>query len=112
MKKLFFLTLIITLSIQFNQAQSIEGSWKGELAVMGQKIPLIVHFSEKEGEWSGKMDSPNQGAMGIAMRKVLFDGTMISFEMSMGNASYEGLLLGEQIKGNFSQSGMSIPLDF
>ncbi|SIS77123.1 alpha/beta hydrolase family protein [Belliella pelovolcani] len=112
MKNALFSILLFALCIQNIHAQSIEGSWQGELAVMGQKIPLIVHFSEKEGEWSGKMDSPNQGAMGIAMRKVLFDGTMLSFEMSMGNASYEGLLLGEQIKGNFSQSGMSIPLDF
>ncbi len=112
MKKVFFLTLVISLNILITQAQTIEGSWKGELAVMGQKIPLVVHFEKKAGEWSGKMDSPNQGAMGIAMKKVLFEDNMLSFEMSMGNASYAGLVLRDEIKGNFSQGGMTIPLDF
>lgn len=93
-------------------AQDIKGSWKGDLKVMGQSLPLIVHFEEQNGEWTGKMDSPNQNAMGIPMKKVLANELMVSFEMSMGNASYEGVLTNDEIKGNFSQGGMKFPLDF
>ena len=93
-------------------AQDIKGSWKGDLKVMGQSLPLIVHFKEQNGEWTGKMDSPNQNAMGIPMKKVLANELMLSFEMSMLNASYEGVFINNEIKGNFSQGGMKLPLDF
>ncbi|MFD2036165.1 alpha/beta hydrolase family protein [Belliella marina] len=112
MKSLLYVLGLLVL-INFNSfSQDIAGSWKGELRVMGQTIPLVTHFEEVDGEWTGKMDSPNQGAMGIPMKKVLANQLMVSFEMSMGNASYEGVLEGGVIKGSFSQGGMKFPLDF
>ncbi|MCH7410903.1 alpha/beta hydrolase [Belliella sp. DSM 111904] len=103
---------ILIFSLANSYSQTAQGTWKGDLAVMGQKLPLIIHLNESNGEWEGTIDSPSQGAMGIKMNKVLFDGMMLSFEMSVGNASYEGVMVNEDIKGNFSQGGMKLPLDF
>ncbi|MCH7412178.1 alpha/beta hydrolase [Belliella sp. R4-6] len=110
--KYLFCILGLLIFINFNSfSQDIAGSWKGDLKVMGQTIPLITHFEEVDGEWIGTMDSPNQGAMGIPMKKVLANQLMVSFEMSVMNASYEGVMQGDEIKGNFSQGGMKFPLD-
>ncbi|MCH7400349.1 alpha/beta hydrolase family protein [Belliella kenyensis] len=103
---------ILIFSLTNSYSQTAQGTWKGDLAVMGQKLPLIIHLNESNGEWEGSIDSPSQGAMGIKMSKVLFDGMMLSFEMSVGNAFYEGVMVNEEIKGNFSQGGMKLPLDF
>ena len=112
MKTLFYSFLMLLYFVPQVDAQDIKGSWKGDLKVMGQSLPLIVHFKEQNGEWTGKMDSPNQNAMGIPMKKVLANELMLSFEMSMLNASYEGVFINNEIKGNFSQGGMKLPLDF
>lgn len=105
----FLILLFVALQVD---AQDIKGSWKGDLKVMGQSIPLIVHFEDRDGEWSGKMDSPEQSAMGIPMEKIITNELKVSFEMSMLNASYEGVLTNDEINGNFSQGGMKLPLDF
>lgn len=112
MKTLFYSFLMLLYFVPQVDAQDIKGSWRGDLRVMGQSIPLIVHFEEKDGAWTGKMDSPLQNAMGIPMKKVLANELMLSFEMSMLNASYEGVFVNNEIKGNFSQGGMKLPLDF
>lgn len=112
MKTIFYSFLMLLFISPQVQSQDISGSWKGDLKVMGQSLPLIVHFEEQNGEWTGKMDSPQQNAMGIPMKKVLANELMVSFEMSVLNASYEGVLTNDEIKGNFSQGGMKFPLDF
>lgn len=111
MKKLFVMLMFGLGMLGQTFAQDVMGSWKGELNVMGQSIPLVAHFFEENGGLSGKLDSPKQGAIGIVMKKVLFESGMLSFEVSVGNASYEGLIVGEEIKGYFSQGGMKLPLD-
>jgi dienelactone hydrolase len=57
------------------------------------------------------MDSPSQGARGIPLSKVLFNGFMLNLELAAGGISYEGLIVDESIKGTFKQGGMSFPLD-
>ncbi len=109
-------TLILTFLIFIHlslvvQSQELTGSWEGTLEVMGQKLPLLFHFSLEGEEWKGTMDSPNQGAKGIPLSKVLFNGFMLSFELAIGGISYEGLFVENNIKGTFKQSGMSFPLD-
>ena len=110
--KTMFLSLLIFIHLgSFAFAQDLNGSWKGTLEVMGQKLPLVFHFDLEGEEWKGTMDSPNQGAIGIPLSKVLFNGFMLNFELAVGGISYEGLFVEESIKGTFKQAGMSFPLD-
>ncbi|WP_291787821.1 alpha/beta fold hydrolase [Cecembia sp.] len=110
MKKAFFLLIFVHVSTILC-AQDFSGTWNGSLEVMGQKIPLLFHFENDNGSWNGKMDSPSQGAIGIEMSKVLIEGPMLNFEISMANIAYDGLLIGKNIQGTFKQSDMSFPLD-
>jgi uncharacterized protein len=112
MMKTIFLSFLIVISLLSGAiAQELTGSWNGTLEVMGQKLPLVFHFDLEGEEWKGTMDSPNQGAKGIPLSKVLFNGLMLNFELAVGSISYEGLFVEEEIKGTFKQSGMSFPLD-
>ncbi len=93
-------------------AQSIEGIWNGDLEVVNQKLKLIITLEKNQEDWSGKMDIPQQGAVGIKISKVLFDGMMLFFEINNLNISYEGVFSNEQIIGNFKQNGVNLPLNF
>jgi pimeloyl-ACP methyl ester carboxylesterase len=110
MKKAVFLIIFVHF-FTFLSAQDLSGSWKGTLDVMGQKIPLILHFMNDNGDWKGQMDSPSQGVKGIEMSKVIAEGPMLHFEISVASIAYDGLLIDEKIQGTFKQSGMSFPLD-
>lgn len=111
MKKLLFFSFLIFSISTVSFSQTLSGVWEGDLQVMGQSLPLLFNFQEVEQEWKGSMDSPKQGARGIAMSKVLFDGTMLYFEIGDGVIVYEGLFMGETIQGSFKQFGMVLPLD-
>ena len=92
------------MSIFVGHAQ--KGSWSGELNVMGQKLPLVFNFSDK----GCTMDSPKQGAMGIKTEWTPSDNRTVVIAIPMIGASYEGKLNGQEISGNFKQSGMLFPL--
>lgn len=111
MKKLLLFSFLLFSFSTVSFSQTLSGVWEGDLQVMGQSLPLVFNFQEVEQEWKGSMDSPKQGARGIAMSKVLFDGTMLYFEIGDGVIVYEGLFIGETVQGTFKQSGMVLPLD-
>ncbi|MDO4801500.1 MAG: alpha/beta hydrolase [Prevotellaceae bacterium] len=103
MKKILSFT-IACMSIIAGHAQT--GSWSGELNVMGQKLPLVFNFSDK----GCTMDSPKQGAKGIKTEWTPSDNGEVVIAIPMIGASYEGKMNGQEISGNFKQSGMPFPL--
>lgn len=111
MKKSIFILYLFYVSVIPGFSQELAGSWKGELDLMGQKLPLVFNFQQEGEEWAGTMDSPNQGAKGIRLSKVLFEGFLLNLELAAGGISYEGIVTSELIKGKFTQNGMSFPLD-
>jgi uncharacterized protein len=102
------LILFATYSVH---GQELQGSWSGTLEVMGQRLPLNFHFEPAGDDWQGTMDSPNQGAKGIKMSKVLFNGMMLTFEVAMAGITYEGIWAEPGFKGTFKQGAMEFPLD-
>ena len=87
-------------------ANAQEGSWKGELDLGGMKLPLVFNFSAD----GCTMDSPAQGAKGIKAEKTVdADGT-ISVTVGAIGAAFKGKMEGEEIRGSFTQGGMSLPL--
>ncbi|WP_187328676.1 alpha/beta hydrolase family protein [Echinicola rosea] len=106
-----FILLVGVMGKSSLYAQSgVEGDWKGVLEVMGQKIPLVFHLNKAGEKWEGTMDSPAQGATGMALDKVLVDSLEVSLGVSGYNISYSGKLELDTIRGMFLQSGMEIPL--
>jgi pimeloyl-ACP methyl ester carboxylesterase len=92
----------------------VAGTWAGMLDAAGQELSLVFHIARgEEGQLSGTMDSPDQGAYGLALSAVEAeeDGS-VRFEFAMGGGEYIGQLSVERdaIEGNWSQGGASFPL--
>ena len=111
MKTKLFLLLLLTF-FQGIFAQEITGSWKGELEIQGAKLPIIVHFQKNNSVYSGTLDNPNQGATGIPLDKVEFNGNKLFFELKSLGLQYNGILNNKKIAGTFSQNGFSKILNF
>ncbi|MDQ1161064.1 pimeloyl-ACP methyl ester carboxylesterase [Chryseobacterium sp. SORGH_AS 447] len=108
-------TLFVLVSLLFTyflQAQTIEGSWKGELEFQGMKLPLILNIKKNGSLYSSTMNSPKQGAKDIPVDKTDFANNELSFEQKMLGATYKGKLTDGKIEGTFSQNGMQLPLTF
>ena len=91
-----------------------EGDWKGTIDAGGAKLDLVLHVSKKDGALSATLDSPDQGATGLAIDSITVTGTSLRFEMKSLGANYEGVISadGSQIEGQFSQQGARLPLTF
>jgi fermentation-respiration switch protein FrsA (DUF1100 family) len=92
----------------------VAGTWIGTLDAAGQELTLVFHILRGvDGELSGTMDSPDQGAYGLALSAVEEgnDGS-VRFEFSMAGGEYTGRLSveGDAIEGSWSQGGASFPL--
>ncbi|HLP05917.1 MAG TPA: alpha/beta fold hydrolase [Paludibacter sp.] len=92
-------------------AQEITGDWNGALQVQKMQIRIIFHISKTETGYAGTMDSPDQGAKGIALSNVTFSGKQLTLQLLPLKIEYTGTMdsLGN-INGNFAQGGQSLPL--
>lgn len=106
----FFTFLSIAVMVQ---AQSPVGDWEGTLEAPGLKLKIVFHVTAKGDQYSATMDSPDQGAMGIAVTETSFADSKLSIKISNLGASYEGQVdnASENIKGVFKQGGATIPLN-
>jgi pimeloyl-ACP methyl ester carboxylesterase len=96
-------------------AAGIVGSWQGTLQAGPQQLRLVLKVSQNaEGMLSAKMDSVDQGAMDLPVSKISLTGNSVTFEISMVGGSYEGTWdkQKQEISGQWSQGGMSLPLTF
>lgn len=105
-----FLLLLSFLCAHLTFSQQIMGSWKGELNVQGNKLPLIINIKQDKETYISTLDSPLQGAEGIPMDKTTFKNSVLSFENSAMGAKYVGTLKNNEISGTFSQKGMNFDL--
>ena len=96
-------------------AQSgVEGTWQGTLDVGAIKLRLGLHVSKNaEGQFTSKLDSIDQSAMGIPVKVTTFADNALHLELPNLHATYDGKLSadGSQISGTFVQ-GAPVPLVF
>ena len=105
MKALRTLTSLALAMLTFT-ANAQEGSWNGELDVMGTKLPLVFNFSPN----GCTMDSPSQNTKGIPAEKTVSDDGTIKVKVGMIGATFEGKMADGEIKGTFTQNGFPLPL--
>src|SRR5690554_872482 len=110
-EKVLLMTFVFASITLQAQEHDLSGSWSGSLEVMGQKLPLLFHFEKTEEGWKGTSDSPAQGAKAMPLKNVLFNGLMASWEFEQIPALYEGIMMGDSLKGNFTQAGTVFSLD-
>ena len=94
--------------------KGIEGVWDGTIEVQGTSLGVTVKVTKGEdGTLSATMDIPDQGAMDVALDNVTFEDNTFKFDLIAANGSYEGKLKesGDDIEGEWSQGGASLPLN-
>lgn len=110
----FLRSVIIGLNlIVIAQAQGVEGDWQGTLKTGAAELRLVLHVAEGEkGALKATLDSPDQGAAGIAVSSISLQDSALKFNIKTIGGSYEGKVNGERIAGTWTQGGGSLPLEF
>ncbi len=91
-----------------------EGSWGGILKISSAQLKVIFNVSKStSGNLTATLDSPDQGAYGIAVNEVIVKGDSIKFIVKLINGFYEGQYNPDSfmISGKWNQGGMSLPLE-
>jgi X-Pro dipeptidyl-peptidase (S15 family). len=93
-------------------AGPLDGAWQGTLEAGQRKLHLQFHFkSNDKGEWSGTLDSLDQGANGIPLSAVRLNGNTVVVELAAIGGKYEGMLSPDgKRSGARGRQGQPIPL--
>jgi hypothetical protein len=95
------------------QGPGVAGDWQGTLDTGSGSLRVVVHFSQLKGEsMAGTLDSPDQGATGIAISSVTFQQPDLHFEITRMGCSYDGKVSHDnsEITGQWKQGGGTLPL--
>ncbi|MBR7094499.1 MAG: alpha/beta hydrolase, partial [Prevotella sp.] len=105
MKKIFFIlsALLLTTTVS---SQALDGTWNGKLKVGGNSLTVVLNIDGN----SCTLDSPDQGAKGIAAELLTKTEDSLSVRVPSIYASYEGKLQNDTLKGIFQQMGQRFPL--
>ncbi|MDP4277834.1 MAG: alpha/beta fold hydrolase [Bacteroidota bacterium] len=107
-----WLVMILLLACLPLSAQQLAGKWKGKLAV-NQALSLRVGLtvSQVDSGYAATMDSPDQGAYGIPVDAVHFDGSVLKVTINKLSVIYEGTFTKDgELTGLFKQGSTQIPL--
>src|SRR5688572_14245675 len=95
------------------QPAGIAGAWEGRLVLGDAGLRLVFNFTaDAKGALTGTMDSPDQGAYGIALDSVTFEKDVLRCEIKRISSVYEGKLdaATRTILGEWRQGGRSFAL--
>lgn len=92
-------------------AQEILGSWRGTLEAGGSELIIVFNITKEGDDYQATMDSPDQGVRGIHVSSVEFEDGEVIIQMTNPPFIYKGTYNDGEIRGTFTQSGMSFPLD-
>lgn len=90
----------------------VTGDWNGILDVGTLKLRIVLHIEQGDDGYAATMDSPDQGAYGIAASDVTVSGDSVTVAFSQLGARYSGAVSGDgsSLTGTFSQGGQTFPL--
>ena len=108
-KKILLLCLLFSWVGVFAQ-KPMEGVWMGKLNLGPQSLTIVLHVNcDAQGKVECTLDSPDQGAKGIAIETDYCSSDSISISLASLALSYQGKLKGDEIVGTFTQ-GQPFPL--
>lgn len=107
------LTFILMLMTSLGAgAQQLTGSWTGKLNVGQTALNIVFNITDdKDNKLACTMDSPDQNVKGIPAEITVSDGTKVKISIPAIMGDFEGEAKDGMLKGTFSQSGMSFPLE-
>ncbi|MBN1648322.1 MAG: alpha/beta hydrolase [Spirochaetales bacterium] len=87
------------------------GSWQGTLNARGMSMALVFNLNKTETGYAATIDSPDQGAFGLAVSSVTADDSGIELISEAVAGKFTGLLNSEGIlEGTWYQSGGEFPV--
>ncbi len=112
-KKTFALFAIAAALTCAAHAQDIAGDWQGTMRTGMGELRLVLHVAKNaDGTLKATVDSPDQNSEGIAIDSITLEANKLHFSSGLLKATYEGTLKGaDSINGNWTQSGVKLPLD-
>ena len=106
MRKTLLFAAVMAMMAATTQAQGIAGTWHGQLDLQVMKLNLVFHFSKEQCS----LDSPDQGAKGIAGEVEELDDKKVDVIFPSIGAAFSGNLNDGKIVGTFRQMGRELPL--
>ena len=109
-----FWTLALAWTAPPATTPAIEGVWSGTLEAGSARLRLVLHVTARpQGGFTAKLDSVDQGALGLPVDEVALRDRTLSLRMKALGASYTGTFSpsGDAIAGQWIQ-GRSLPLVF
>ncbi len=93
-------------------AQEVVGDWLGTLDAGAVSLRLVLHIVNTDAGLTATLDSPDQGAKGIPVTKIVRTGEALRCEVGAVGGVLEGTLdKGLQtISGTWAQGGNKLPL--
>lgn len=111
MKKRSILLMTLLLAGMMALGQEISGQWNGVLKIQGMQLRLVFHIQETDEGLIGTMDSPDQGATGIAITSLQYEDGELEIQIAPLLLAYKGELRENGlIEGEFSQAGQRFPM--
>ena len=89
------------------------GSWQGPIKVGAFELRLVVNVTAKADDGlTATLDSPDQGAKGIAIDEITVKDKEVKLELKKLKASFAGKLSddGKELTGAWTQGGADFPL--
>ena len=93
--------------------EQLVGSWEGSLTFNSITLRMVFHLEQNEsGNLGGTMDSPDQGATGIAISEVKIDSNTINISIRSIGGTYTGEYNDQtkELKGTWKQGSSILPL--
>ncbi|WHY57527.1 alpha/beta hydrolase family protein [Peribacillus simplex] len=96
-------------SKEVRSLKAIEGRWAGDIKIPNQPLPIIVHFTKKDGTIS----IPVQGLNEFPLTSVKLSKSDLFFDMDIQNQkiTFDGKVDQERISGTFVQNGQAFPFE-
>jgi hypothetical protein len=111
MKTKFNIAVLLAFFVVQTANAQIEGYWKGKLSLGPQQLEMAFDIKATGNGYSATLDVPAQGAFDMPVDETVFQDNRLQMTMSAMGASYSGALKEGIIEGEFSQRGMTIPLN-
>ncbi len=107
-----FLLFLLMYSTQTFAQNSLQGIWEGGITVPGGELKIIFKIDKTSEGYSGTLDIPQQGAIGLNLDPVSQTGDSVSLTFNAGQIT--GIFSGsfdseKKISGSYSQGGPTTP---
>ncbi len=113
MKSLFHTVVLLALLTTQSMGQnSLNGVWEGGITIPGGKLKIVFKIDGSSNQYSGTLDIPQQGAIGLPLDPISQNEDSVSLTFRAGQVT--GVFTGNfnsetEITGNYSQGGPSTP---